>query len=231
VRQGYEQVQLPDYEALLRNFRSQVNRFNQNKLEGKPLTDTEFNRLLNLVDGKSIFDSAKILRDKQIIEREDGTELYIELFNTREWCKNLFQVTTQTTVTGTYTNRYDVTILINGLPVVQVELKRRGLDFKEAFNQIQRYRKHSYKGLYRFLQIFVVSNGVDTKYFSNSDGNILFGYTFFWSDEENNIITNLSEFTSSFLEKCHIAKMIARYMVLNDTEKLLMVMRPYQVYA
>ncbi|QUW20925.1 type I restriction endonuclease subunit R [Sporosarcina sp. Marseille-Q4063] len=231
VRQGYEQVQLPDYEALLLNFRSQVNRFNQKKLEGKPLTDIEFTRLLNLVDGKSIFDSAKILRDKQIIEREDGTELYIELFNTREWCKNLFQVTTQTTVIGTYTNRYDVTVLINGLPVVQVELKRRGLDFKEAFNQIQRYRKHSYKGLYRFLQIFVVTNGVDTKYFSNSDGDILFGYTFFWSDEENNIITNLNEFTASFLEKCHIAKMIARYMVLNDTEKLLMVMRPYQVYA
>lgn len=231
VRQGYEEVQLPDYDALLRNFRLQVNRFNNKKLEGKPLTDTEFNRLLNLVDGKSIFDSAKILRDKQIIEREDGSELYIELFNTREWCKNLFQVTTQTTVTGTYTNRYDVTILINGLPVVQVELKRRGLDFKEAFNQIQRYRKHSYKGLYRFLQIFVVTNGVDTKYFSNSDGDILFGYTFFWSDAGNNIITNLNEFTSSFLEKCHIAKMIARYMVLNDTEKLLMVMRPYQVYA
>jgi len=231
VRQGYEEVKILDYDALLMNFRTQVNRFNQKKLEGKPLTDVEFTRLLNLVDGKSIFDSAKILRDKQIIEREDGSELYIELFNTREWCKNLFQVTTQTTVTGTYTNRYDVTILINGLPVVQVELKRRGLDFKEAFNQIQRYRKHSYKGLYRFLQIFVVSNGVDTKYFSNSDGNILFGYTFFWSDEENNIITNLGEFTTSFLGKCHIAKMIARYMVLNDTEKLLMVMRPYQVYA
>lgn len=231
VRQGYEQVNIPDYDALLFNFRAQVNRFNQKKLEGKPLTDIEFTRLLNLVEGKSIFESAKVLRDKQIIEREDGTELYIELFNTREWCKNLFQVTTQTTVTGAYTNRYDVTILINGLPVVQVELKRRGLDFKEAFNQIQRYRKHSFKGLYRFLQIFVVSNGVDTKYFSNSDGDILFGYTFFWSDEENKIITNLNEFTASFLEKCHIAKMIARYMVLNDTEKLLMVMRPYQVYA
>ena len=231
VRQGYEQVKIPDYDALLLNFRSQVNRFNQKKLEGKPLTDIEFTRLLNLVEGKSIFVSAKVLRDKQIIEREDGTELYIELFNTREWCKNLFQVTTQTTVIGTYTNRYDVTILINGLPVVQIELKRRGLDFKEAFNQIQRYRKHSFKGLYRFLQIFVVSNGVDTKYFSNSDGDILFGYTFFWSDEENKIITNLNEFTASFLEKCHIAKMIARYMVLNDTEKLLMVMRPYQVYA
>lgn len=231
VRQGYEQVKLSDYDALLQNFRTQVNRFNEKKLDGKPLTDLEFNRLLTLIDGKSIFESAKILRDKQIIEREDGTELYIELFNTREWCKNLFQVTTQTTVIGTYTNRYDVTIIINGLPVVQVELKRRGLDFKEAFNQIQRYRKHSYKGLYRFLQIFVVTNGVDTKYFSNSDGDVLFGYTFYWSDAENNIITNLNDFTAAFLEKCHIAKMIARYMVLNENEKLLMVMRPYQVYA
>lgn len=231
VRQGYEQVKLPDYDALLQNFRTQVNRFNEKKLDGRPLTDIEFNRLLTLIDGKSIFESAKILRDKQIIEREDGTELYIELFNTREWCKNLFQVTAQTTVIGTYTNRYDVTIIINGLPVVQVELKRRGLDFKEAFNQIQRYRKHSYKGLYRFLQIFVVTNGVDTKYFSNSDGDVLFGYTFYWSDAENNIITNLNDFTATFLEKCHIAKMIARYMVLNENEKLLMVMRPYQVYA
>ncbi|WP_210471670.1 type I restriction endonuclease subunit R [Sporosarcina sp. 6E9] len=231
ILQGYESVKINDYDALVENFRKQVNRFNEKKLDGKPLTDVEFNRLLTLVDGKSIFDSAKILRDKQIIEREDGTELYIELFNTREWCKNLFQVTTQTTVVGTYMNRYDVTLLINGLPLVQIELKRRGLDFKEAFNQIQRYRRHSYKGLYRYLQIFVISNGVDTKYFSNSDGEILFGHTFFWSDEKNQIITNLNEFTTDFLEKCHVAKMIARYMVLNETDKLLMVMRPYQVYA
>lgn len=231
VRQGYEQVNIHDYNTLLLNFRKQINKFNEKKLNGQPLTDKEFNRLLTIIDGKSIFESAKILRDKQIIEREDGSELYLELFNTSEWCKNLFQVTTQTTVTGTYTNRYDVTILINGLPVVQVELKRRGLDFKEAFNQIQRYRRHSYKGLYRYIQIFVISNGVDTKYFSNSDGEILFGHTFFWSNQENKIITNLNEFTSAFLEKCNIAKMIARYMVLNETDKLLMVMRPYQVYA
>lgn len=183
------------------------------------------------IDGKSIFETAKILRDKQVFQRDDGTEIYLELFNKREWCKNFFQVTHQTTVEGKYKNRYDVTILINGLPVIQVELKRRGLDFKEAFNQIQRYRKHSFRGLYRFLQLFVVSNGVDTKYFANSDGDMLFGYTFYWSDAENNRITTLNEFTESFLEKCHMAKMIARYMILNDTEKKLMVMRPYQVFA
>lgn len=231
IRKGYEPVVLSDYAALVANFRQQVNKFNEKKLEDTPLSDAEFTRLMTRIDKKSVFESAQILRDKVILQRDDGSEVYLELFNTREWCQNLFQVTTQTTVEGKYVNRYDVTLLINGLPVVQIELKRRGLDFKEAFNQIQRYRKHSYKGLYRYLQMFVVSNGIDTKYFANSDSDILFGYTFFWSDEKNKRITNLSDFTDTFLEKCHIAKMIARYMVINKSDKLLMVMRPYQVYA
>lgn len=231
VNQGFKAVKIADYDALLHNFKQQLNEFNKHKLNGQPLTDKEFNRILTLIEGKSVYESSKILRDKLLIEREDGTQLYVELLNTKEWCKNLFQVTTQTTVTGKYTNRYDVTILINGLPLVQIELKRRGLDFKEAFNQIQRYRRHTFTGLYRFLQIFVVSNGVDTKYFSNSDYDIQFGFTFFWSDENNELITNLQDFASAFLKPCHIAKMISRYMVINDTDKALMVMRPYQVYA
>ncbi|MDA2593500.1 MULTISPECIES: type I restriction endonuclease subunit R, EcoR124 family [Bacillus cereus group] len=229
--QGYEAVQLSDYAAVLANFRKQLNKFNEKKLNGQPLTDKEFKRVLVATEDKSIYESAKILRDKLLIEREDGTELYLELMNTKQWCKNLFQVTTQTTMFGKYENRYDVTIFINGLPIVQIELKRRGLDFKEAFNQIQRYRRHSFQGLYHFLQIFVVSNGVDTKYFSNSDYDIQFGFTFFWSDEENNIITNLQDFTKAFLQPCHLAKMVSRYMIINDTDKALMVMRPYQVYA
>jgi type I restriction enzyme, R subunit len=231
VDQGYKAVKIADYEALLANFKKQLNIFNEHKLNGQPLTNMEFNRVLTLIEGKSIYDSAKILRDKLLIEREDGTQLYVELMNTKEWCKNLFQVTTQTTVKGAYTNRYDVTILINGLPLVQIELKRRGLDFKEAFNQIQRYRRHTFTGLYRFLQIFVVSNGVDTKYFSNSDYDIQFGFTFFWSDEKNELITNLQDFSSTFLKPYHLAKMISRYMIINDTDKALMIMRPYQVYA
>lgn len=231
IRKGYEPVVLSDYSALVANFRKQVNKFNQKKLDDIQLSDDEFNRLMTRIDKKSVFESAQILRDKVILQRDDGSEVYLELFNTREWCQNIFQITTQTTVEGKYVNRYDVTLLINGLPVVQIELKRRGLDFKEAFNQIQRYRKHSYRGLYRYLQMFVVSNGVDTKYFANSDSDILFGYTFFWSDEKNKRITNLNDFTDTFLEKCHVAKMIARYMVINKSDKLLMVMRPYQVYA
>ncbi|MEH7883804.1 type I restriction endonuclease subunit R [Bacillus sp. JJ1609] len=231
VNLGYKAVKIADYDALLANFKEQLNTFNEHKLNGQPLTDREFKRILTLIEGKSIYDSAKILRDKLLIEREDGTQLYVELMNTKDWCKNLFQVTTQTTVKGTYINRYDVTILINGLPLVQIELKRRGLDFKEAFNQIQRYRRHTFNGLYRFLQVFVVSNGVDTKYFSNSDYDIQFGFTFFWTDENNDLITNLQDFASAFLQPCHLAKMISRYMVINDTDKALMVMRPYQVYA
>lgn len=231
VSQGYERIQIPDESQLVLNFRQQVNRFNRDKLGGKELTDKEFDRLMTHITGKSIFESAKILRDKQEIEREDGSILAVELFNTREWCKNNFQVSTQTTVKGTYTSRFDVTVLINGLPVVQIELKKRGKDFSEAFNQVMRYRRDAYKGLFRFIQIFVVSNGVDTKYFSNSDKDILFSHTFFWSDKENRLITNLQEFTADFFERCRLAKMIARYMVLNETEGLLMVMRPYQVYA
>ena len=231
VNQGYQAVKIADYDALLANFKQQLNLFNEHKLNGQPLSDIEFKRILTLIEGKSIYDSAKVLRDKLLVEREDGTQLYVELLNTKDWCKNLFQITTQTTITGKYTNRYDVTILINGLPLVQIELKRRGLDFKEAFNQIQRYRRHTFTGLYRFLQIFVVSNGVDTKYFSNSDYDIQFGFTFFWSDEKNELITNLQDFSRAFLQPCHLAKMISRYMVINDTDKALMVMRPYQVYA
>lgn len=231
VNQGYEKVKIEDEDTLIKTFREQLYLHNKSKLDGVKFTDKEFERILRHVQGKSVFQSAKILRDKFILEREDGQEVYIEFFDSKQWCKNRFQVTTQTTVVGKYTNRYDVTLLINGLPLIQIELKRRGLDLKEAFNQIERYRKHSYQGLYRYIQVFVVSNGVDTKYFANTDKELLFSQTFFWTDVKNNRISNLNEFTENFLEKCHIAKVIARYMVINESDKALMVMRPYQIFA
>ena len=231
VNQGYEKVKIEDEDTLIKNFREQLYLHNKSKLDRVKFTDKEFERILRHVEGKSVFQSAKILRDKFILEREDGQEVYIEFFDSKQWCKNRFQVTTQTTVVGKYTNRYDVTLLINGLPLIQIELKRRGLDLKEAFNQIERYRKHSYQGLYRYIQVFVVSNGVDTKYFANTDKELLFSQTFFWTDVKNNRISNLNEFTENFLEKCHIAKVIARYMVINESDKALMVMRPYQIFA
>ena len=230
-KQGYNYVEINDVDQLEANFRKQINIHNKVELKGKDLSDKEFEKLMIKISGKSIFQSAKELRQKQDIIRDDGTVVYIELFNTKEWCKNLFQVTHQTTVEGKYTNRYDVTILINGLPLVQIELKRRGIDMKEAFDQIKRYKNHSYNGLYRFIQLFIISNGVDTKYFANGDHELNYGFTFYWTDINNDRITNLEQFCTFFLDRCHVAKMIARYVIINETEKMLMIMRPYQVYA
>ncbi len=231
VKQGYEYVQINDVTDLENNFRKQLNIHNKVDLNGKDLSDREFERLMIKISGKTIFQSAKELRQKQDIVRDDGTVVYIELFNIKDWCKNIFQVTHQTTVEGKYTNRYDVTILINGLPLIQIELKRRGNDMKEAFNQIKRYKRHSYLGLYKFIQLFIISNGVDTKYFANGDQELNYGFTFFWTDVNNSRITSLDQFCVFFLDRCHVAKMIARYMIINETDKMLLVMRPYQVYA
>ena len=232
VSKGYQWVPEVKSEAtMIANFRTVMEKRNSANIGEEALTDKEFERLMTQINGKSIFDSAKILRDKVLLKRDSGKNLYLELFNTKEWCKNTFQVTNQITFEGKYTNRYDVTILINGLPLVQVELKRSGVDMTEAFNQIMRYRKHTFTGLFRYIQVFVISNSQETRYFSNSDGEILKSHMFYWSDVENNRINVLSEFAESFMEKCHLAKMIARYMVINETDKLLMVMRPYQVYA
>ncbi len=231
TRLDYKKVKIPDIKKLQANFRDQVNRLNEENLEGTPLSDKEFERLLLVIEGKSVYESAKLLRIKQTISRDDNSTLYLRLFDTQEFTNNRLQVTHQTTVIGRYTNRYDVTLLINGLPLVQIELKRRGLHYNESFNQIMRYRKDSYGGLYNFLQLFVVSNGVDSKYFANSDREPLKSHMFFWSDEENKRITKLDEFTDSFLEPERLQNILSRYMIINDTDKHLMVMRPYQIYA
>ena len=229
---GYTRITLKNIDDVKENFRKQVNVHNKEELKGKELSDREFDKLYTMITGKGVFASSKILREKQCLERDNGEKIYIELFNTRQWCKNIYQVSNQiTSITGEKETRYDVTLFINGLPLIQIELKARGKTLKEAVNQIERYRRTSYKELYKFIQIYVVSNGVNTKYFANTDGEINFVYTFFWTDEINNRISNLSEFSMYFLEKCFVSKMIARYMVINETDKQLMVMRPYQVYA
>lgn len=229
---GYEKVSIPDEAALLSNFKNKISQHNLIKhLSNKPLSDNEFDRLLISLGGKGVFNSAYNLRQLQPLIRDDGSQTYIELINQNEWCKNIFQVTSQITVNARRVNRYDVTILINGLPLVQVELKKRGMQLKQAFNQINRYKSESYTGLFKYVQLFVISNGVDTKYISNDDTKLNYNFAFFWTDEKNNRINNLSEFTKSFLSPCHISKVISRYMVVNQTEKKLMVMRPYQIFA
>ena len=230
VSQDYKEVVINDYEALLNNFRNQFFEFNKEKLGGKPLSDKEWDRLLNYLLGRTVFESAKVLRDKYVLERDDGSKVYVAFID-EDHTRNIWQVTHQTTVVGKYTNRYDVTILCNGLPLLQIELKRRGMDLRQAINQIMRYKKHSYIGLYRYIQCFIVSNGVDTKYFANSDKDILYSHTFYWTDENNIRITNLKDFSTAFLARDHITRMLIRYTVLNDVEKAIMIMRPYQVYA
>lgn len=227
---GFDKVRIDDEDALLVNLKSQLEKHNK-----VSLTDGEFKQVLNKIARGNIFEKAKILRDKVDYQREDGTTGYVELINQIAWCKNQYQVTHQVTMKGKYTNRYDVTLLINGLPLVQIELKRRGLELKEAFNQTNRYHRHSFAsghGLFGYIQLFVISNGVNTKYYANNPVDKRdFKQTFFWADKNNKKISNLSEFAEEFLEKCSLSKMITQYVVLNESAQMLMVLRPYQFYA
>lgn len=232
---GYKYVTIKDERDLLANLKVQLEKHNN-----ITLSDTEFDKIINLLSKGSTFEKAKTLRQRQHIIRDatagsaTGDNLYFEFLNTEHWCQNQYQVTHQVTQEGSYKNRYDVTILINGLPLVQIELKRRGLELKEAFNQTNRYQRHSYgsgSALYQYIQIFVISNGVNTKYYANNRGQS-FKQTFYWSDVENKRLTNiLNGFTDAFLEPCHISKMICKYIVLNEAYKIPMVLRPYQFYA
>ena len=227
--QGYTKISIPDEASLLTNLKTQLEKHNNITFTAK-----EFERVLNILSKGSVFEKAKTLREKQHIVRGNGDNLYFEFLNTEHWCQNQYQVTNQVTIEGSYKNRYDVTLLVNGLPLVQIELKRRGLEMKEAFNQINRYQRHSFgakSALFQYVQIFIISNGVNTKYYANNRHQS-FKQTFFWADKENKRLTNiLNGFTSEFLEPCHISKMICKYIVLNETHKILMVLRPYQYYA
>jgi len=226
---GHHPVTIKNENDLLANLKSQLEKHNQISL-----SDKEFKKILNHINKGNVFEKARILRDKMQFERDNGQSAYIEFVNQEHWCKNQFQVTHQVSMEGSYKNRYDVTILINGFPMVQIELKRRGLELKEAFNQINRYQRHSFgasHGLFQYVQVFVISNGVNTKYYANNRYYQSFKQTFYWADSENKNITQLDDFAKEFLEPCHIAKMITKYIVLNETEKVLMVLRPYQYYA
>lgn len=229
----YDFVTIKDEKELLENLKKQLEIHNFKTLNWKTLTNTEFDRVLNHLNKWNVFERAKILRDKMSLELDNGDKAWIEFINMDNWCQNEFQVTNQITIEWMYKNRYDVTLLINGFPLVQIELKRRWLELKEAFNQTNRYQRHSFWSgiwLFSYVQLFVISNGVNTKYYANNRKQS-FKQTFFWSDVKNENITKLEDFTKVFLEPCHISKMITRYIVLNETDKILMVLRPYQYFA
>ncbi|WP_409199829.1 type I restriction endonuclease subunit R [Methanobrevibacter sp. DSM 116169] len=226
---GYERVKIKDKKDLEKNLKKQIEKFNAKELKETELTNVEFDKLLTHLESGTIFNKAEKLRDHYPLKRDKET-IYLRFFNKKDWCKNLFQVSNQITFEKKYSNRYDVTILINGLPLVQIELKRRGQSIKKAFEQIRRYQIHSYHKLFNYIQMFVISNGVNTKYFvNNKEQN--FKFTFYWKDKDNKNINRLEQFTDVFLDKCHISKMIAKYMVLNQTTQTLMVLRAYQYYA
>ena len=223
--QGYERVFINDEDDLEDNFKNQLEKFNKTKF-----SESEFKKILIHLEGGSIFEKSKKLRDQFELQRDNDEIFYVKFLNKKEWCKNLFQVANQITFTGTYENRYDVTILINGLPLVQIELKKNGVELKQAFRQIQRYQLHSYHNLFNYVQIFVISNGINTKYFANNS-ELKYNLTFFWKNKDNKNINTLTEFASKFLDKCQLSKMISQYMVLNETSRSLMVLRAYQYYA
>ncbi|HWA51964.1 MAG TPA: type I restriction endonuclease subunit R [Patescibacteria group bacterium] len=224
---GFESVTIPDSTALITNLKLQLEKFNETKL-----TDREFEKILNHLMHGDRFDKGKTLRDRFLLHRDDETTFYIRFFNMDQWCRNVYQVAHQITQMGNYKNRYDVTLLVNGLPLVQIELKRRGVEMKEAFNQINRYQRNTFTGtLFEYIQIFVISNGVNTKYFANNPRQF-FEQTFFWTDEKNRKITKLNEFADVFLEKCNLSEMIAEYIVLAEAkDRTMMILRPYQYYA
>ena len=225
---GYEPVTIRNAAYLTANLKTQLEKHNNTQLSPE-----EFKRVLNHLDKGNVFDRAERLRDRMLLIRDDGTPTYLKFLNTEHWCQNQYQVTHQIAQQGKYKNRYDVTLLINGLPLVQIELKRRGLELKEAFNQINRYQRHSYGadfGLFQYVQIFVISNGVNTRYYANNRKQE-YKQTFSWADSENKPIAPLEEFATAFLEKCHLSKMICKYIVLHQSDKVLMVLRPYQYYA
>lgn len=225
-RLGFASMEIEDADALQKNLRAQLEKFN-----GTIFSDAEFSRIQNHLNKGDRFNKAKTLRDRFALKRDNEETFFVRFFNMEQWCKNEYQVTHQITQKGRYENRYDVTLLINGLPLVQIELKRRGVEMKEAFNQIQRYHKHSFSGtLFEYAQIFVISNGVNTKYFSNNPKQS-FEQTFFWTDEQNRKVTKLDEFADVFLEKCAISEMITEFIVLAESLSIPMALRPYQYYA
>lgn len=225
---GYDFVKIYDGDALLSNLKTQLEAFNKTTFTAK-----EFDAILNHLAKGNVFEKAKALRDRFVLKRENGDSVYVRFFDNENWSLNKYQVTNQVKQEGSFLNRYDVTLLVNGLPLVQIELKRRGIEIKEAFNQINRYQRHSFwsnHGLFQYVQLFVISNGVNTKYLANNRLQSV-KQTFFWADEKNRNITELTAFADTFLNIDHLGKMIAHYVVMNETFKNMMILRPYQYFA
>ena len=250
TEQGYDYLEIHDSESLIKNLRTQLEIVNDYKF-----TDSEWDRFFNdsIANNDGIVEKTRKIQEDniQVLKRDDGTSKNITLIDKKCIHNNILQVINQYVEnSGNYDNRYDVTILVNGLPLVHVELKRRGVALKEAFNQINRYQRDSFwagSGLYEYIQIFVISNGTSTKYYSNTtrESHIKeqtstrnkskktsnsFEFTSYWADSNNKVISDLVDFTRTFFAKHTILNILTKYCVLTS-EDLLLVMRPYQIVA
>ena len=236
---GYvHRTDIKDRASLEENFRNKFEALN-----GVRLTDGEFERLMRSIISSDVYEASKTLRDKGILTRDDGTTLYYSLVNLQNWCKNEYEVINQLRInTHSSHHRYDVIILINGLPLVQVELKTHGVSPRVAIKQIVDYKNDRGNGyehtLLAFMQLFIVSNEADTFYFANNPKEALtfdereqFLPVCRWANEQNKKVTNLHEFAREVLYKCALGELVSRYMVLVETERKLIIMRPYQIYA
>ncbi len=249
--QGYEYIKVKDEEGLLTNLRRQLELLNDISL-----SDSEWARLLPMISNEQmdILDKTEMIQGNGHVlnlQMDNGHKKNIKLIDKTNIHNNRLQVINQyEEKSGAHKTRYDVSILVNGLPLVHIELKRRGVDIKEAFNQINRYQRDSFwagKAMFDFVQVFVISNGTETKYYSNTtryakeqesvsgarkrknDGNT-FEFTSYWSDQENTLLTDLRDFTTTFFAKHTILNILTKYCVFN-VDKQLLVMRPYQIAA
>ena len=248
--QGYEYIQVKGEAGLLVNLRRQLEALNEIML-----SDAEWERLLPMISNEQmdILDKTEMIQGtgyRLDLLMDNGQKKNISLIDKTNIHNNRLQVINQFEEEGgAHKTRYDVTILVNGLPLVHVELKRRGVDIKEAFNQINRYQRDSFwagRAMFDFVQVFVISNGTETKYYSNTtrfakeqetvgarkrktDGNT-FEFTSYWSDQENTLLTDIRDFTSTFFAKHTILNILTKYCVFN-VDKQLLVMRPYQIAA
>lgn len=250
--QGYEYVEIHSKAALIENLRRQIERLNAYYFTEKEWDSFYKKEIANANQG--IVDKTRTIQEDNIknLIKEDGSTQNITLIDKKNIHNNYLQVINQYVADeGTHENRYDVTILVNGLPLVHVELKRRGVPLKEAFNQINRYQRDSFwsgTGLYEYVQIFVISNGTHTKYYSNTtrDSAIKehtkvsrskskktsnsFEFTSFWADGNNKVIADLVDFTKTFFAKHTILNILTKYCIFTS-EEMLLVMRPYQIVA
>ena len=249
--QGYEYITIHSEKQLIDNLRRQLE-----KLNNYTFTDNEWDRFFNnsiASTNDGILEKTRKIQEDHIqpLIRDDGTQKNIYLLDKKKIHNNFMQVINQYEENeGTHNTRYDVTVLVNGLPLVHIELKRRGVAIREAFNQIKRYQRDSFwasSGLYEYVQIFVISNGTNTKYYSNTTRNShiketnssstkskktsnSFEFTSYWADGNNKVISDLIDFTKTFFSKHTILNILTKYCVFTS-EELLLVMRPYQIAA